>query len=345
MKVIYADDQLLHDIEDGAWMGEPEPYYERPERLTEIVGALRAAGFEDFERPEDHGLEPLRRVHSDAYLDFLQTLWQQSRDEGERRESLFPSCYAPHQMGIRVPKSVDGRLGYFSFDTSAPITADSWQAAKASANTVLSAQQVVDSGARTAFALCRPPGHHAGREYCGGFCYLNNVAIAAEAAISNGASRVAIIDVDYHHGNGTQDIFYDRSDVLFASIHAHPDNEFPYLMGYPDETGAGAGEGFNLNLAIRKGTASASIWLEALDSALGSISDFAPDTLLVSLGVDAFHKDPFGGLGLINEDFRQIGARVAALGLPTLFVMEGGYAMHDIGDCVTSTLNGFEESK
>lgn len=345
MKVVYAGDQLLHDVEDGAWMGEPEPYYERPERLTEIISALRASSFEDFEQPDDHGLEPLRRVHSEPYLDFLQTLWQQSRDDGEKRDALFPSCYAPHQMGIRVPESVDGRLGYFSFDTSAPITADSWTAAKASSNTVLSAQQVVDAGARSAFALCRPPGHHAGREYCGVFCYLNNVAIAAEAALQGGASRVAIVDVDYHHGNGTQDIFYERGDVLFASIHAHPDNEFPYLMGYADETGKGAGEGCNLNLAIRKEMASASVWLEALESALASIRDFAPDTVLVSLGVDAFHKDPFGGLGLIDDDFRQIGVRVAALGLPTLFVMEGGYAMQHIGTCVTSTLTGFEEAK
>ena len=345
MKVFYTKEQLLHDVEDGAWMGEPEPYYERPERVAEIISALQASGFEDFEKPADHGLEPLRRVHSDAYLDFLQRLWQQSRDDGEKRDALFPSCYAPHKMGIRVPESVDGKLGYFSFDTSAPITADSWAAAKASADTVLSAQQLVASGERSAFALCRPPGHHAGREYCGGFCYLNNVALAAEAAINNGAARVAIVDVDYHHGNGTQDIFYERGDVLFASIHAHPDNEFPYLMGYPDEIGRGAGEGCNVNLAIRKETASASIWLEALNSALASIRAFAPDMVLVSLGVDAFHKDPFGGLGLINDDFHQIGARIAALRLPTLFVMEGGYAMQDIGDCVSNTLTGFEESK
>lgn len=343
MKVVFTEDQLLHDVEDGAWMGEPEPYYERPERVTEIVGALKASGFENFEQPTDFGLEPLRRVHSDAYLDFLRTLWPQSRDAGEKRDALFPSCYAPHGMAIREPVSIDGQLGYFSFDTSAPITADSWAAASASANTVLSAQQIVASGARAAFALCRPPGHHAGREYCGGFCYLNNVAIAAEAALAGGASKVAILDVDYHHGNGTQDIFYERDDVLFVSIHAHPDSEFPYLMGYPDETGRGNGKGCNLNFAIRKETASANVWLEALDSALASIREYAPDTVLVSLGVDAFHKDPFGGLGLIDEDFRQVGVRVAALGLPTLFVMEGGYAMQDIGDCVASTLLGFKE--
>ena len=169
------------------------------------------------------------------------------------------------------------------------------------------------------------------------------MAIAAEAALADGASRVAILDVDYHHGNGTQDVFYERGDVLFASIHAHPDNEFPYLMGYPDETGKGAGEGCNLNLAIRKETASASLWLEALDSALASINDYTPELLLVSLGVDAFHKDPFGGLGLIDDDFREIGSRVAALGTSTLFVMEGGYAMQDIGNCVSSTLTGFED--
>lgn len=325
-------------------MGEPEPYYERPARVTEIVGALQASGFDDFERPADHGLDPLRRVHSDGYLSFLQSLWQQSRESGEKREALFPSCYAPHRMAVREPQSVDGRLGYFSFDTSAPITADSWDASVASANTALSGQQIVAAGARSAFALCRPPGHHAGRNYCGGFCYLNNVAVAAEAALADGASKAAILDVDYHHGNGTQDVFYERGDVLFASIHAHPDNEFPYLMGYPDETGQGDGEGCNLNLAIRKETASAGLWLDALDSALLSIRDFAPDALFVSLGVDAFHKDPFGGLGLINDDFRAMGSRVAALGLPVLFVMEGGYAMQDIGDCVASTLTGFEES-
>ncbi|MEL7187137.1 MAG: histone deacetylase family protein, partial [Pseudomonadota bacterium] len=168
MKVVYSEDQLQHDVEDGAWMGEPEPYHERPERVTEIIDALRSSEFSEFVQPGEHGLDPLRRVHSDAYLQFLQTLWQQSRDAGERRDALFPSCYAPHGMEIRQPASVDGLLGYFSFDTSAPITADSWVAAKASANTVLTAQGAIASGERTAFALCRPPGHHAGRDYCGG---------------------------------------------------------------------------------------------------------------------------------------------------------------------------------
>ena len=269
-------------------------------------------------------------------------MWQQSRDAGESRESLFPSCYAPHGMDIRVPKSVDGLLGYYSFDTSAPITETSWRAAKASSDTVLTAQALVADGDDSAFALCRPPGHHAGANYCGGFCYLNNVAIAAQAFIDSGASRVAILDVDYHHGNGTQDIFYDRGDVLFVSIHAHPDSEFPYLMGYPDETGGGDGDGTNLNLAIRKEEGSSAKWLAALDEGLAAIQKFGAEVVLVSLGVDAFEKDPFGGLGLATADYDVIGQRIAALGRPTLFVMEGGYAMDGIGACVANTLTGFE---
>ncbi len=205
----------------------------------------------------------------------------------------------------------------------------------------LSAQRRVAEGARAAFALCRPPGHHAAADTIGGYCFLNNAAIAAQAFLDEGAGRVAVLDIDYHHGNGTQAIFYHRADVLFASLHGHPAQEFPYFLGYETETGAGPGEGFNANYPLRWGTGF-DLWSEALEQACGRIATFAPDALVVSLGVDTFERDPISQFRLKSEDYLAVGARIAALGRPTLFVMEGGYAVAEIGLNAVNALLGFE---
>src|SRR5215218_4171798 len=233
-------------------------------------------------------------------------------------------------------------MGYYSFDAGTPLTAGTWRAAQSSADVALTAARLLAEGAHPAvFALCRPPGHHAAADLYGGYCFLNNAAIAAQYLIDGGAERVAILDVDYHHGNGTQAIFYDRSDVLFVSLHAHPSVEFPYFLGWPDETGAGAGEGFNRNYALPVGTAFPA-WREALEDALRSIAGYGPDVLVVSLGVDTYRGDPISQFLLASDDFTAYGGLIARLGLPTLFVMEGGYAVEAIGLNTVNVLTGFE---
>jgi len=238
------------------------------------------------------------------------------------------------------PETIGARLGYYSFDATTPITAGTWRAASAAADVALTAQAAL-AGRGAAFALCRPPGHHAGRNFYGGYCFLNNAAIAARACIDQGAARVALLDVDYHHGNGTQAIFYDRPDVFFLSLHGHPAQEYPYFLGYADEKGEGPGEGFNANYPLRWGTAWAA-YGEALDHATGRIRDYGPDAIIVSLGVDTFKADPISKFKLESEDYFRIGAAIAGLGRPTLFVMEGGYAVEEIGVNAVNVLLGFE---
>jgi acetoin utilization deacetylase AcuC-like enzyme len=191
-----------------------------------------------------------------------------------------------------------------------------------------------------AFALCRPPGHHAARDLYGGYCFLNNAAIAAQAFLDDGAARVALLDVDFHHGNGTQDIFYERDDVLFLSLHGQPEDAFPHFLGYADETGAGRGEGFNANYPMPPGTPYA-VWGDALEHACRRIVDYAPDVLVVSLGVDTFENDPISFFKLTSEDFSRYGERIGQLRLPTLFVMEGGYAVSEIGINTVNVLDAF----
>jgi acetoin utilization deacetylase AcuC-like enzyme len=193
------------------------------------------------------------------------------------------------------------------------------------------------------FALTRPPGHHAGADFFGGYCFINNAAGAAQACIDDGAGRVSVLDVDYHHGNGTQSIFYERADVLVQSIHGDPKTEYPYYLGHADETGSGGGTGFNWNYPLPAGT-DAATWFDALEAACSRIRGFRPEVLVVSLGVDTFVRDPISKFRLDTPDYLQLGARLAALRLPTLFVLEGGYAVAEIGANVAGVLRGFEEA-
>lgn len=195
------------------------------------------------------------------------------------------------------------------------------------------------AGDRSAFALSRPPGHHAARDYYGGYCFLNNAAIAAQYLRDNGASRVAILDVDYHHGNGTQSIFYDRSDVLFVSIHADPKQEYPFFLGHADERGQGDGAGYNLNLPLPWQTG-ADAWFGALETGLARVREYQPDFVVVSLGVDTYVGDPISQFRLESNDYLDMGKRIGDLGAPLLFVLEGGYAVADVGTNVTNVLHG-----
>jgi len=325
--------QLLHapalELHNGAFV----PFAESPARAEAILAAIGPA-----EAPVDHGEGPLRAVHSEAYLAFLWSAhqdWRAAGRDGDASGYAWP-VVRRRPLGL---ERIDARLGAYSFDASSPIAAGTWEGAYWSAQTALGALDAVLAGARSAFALCRPPGHHAGADYLGGYCYLNNAAIAAEAAVAAG-KRVAILDIDYHHGNGTQDIFYGRGDVLFVSIHADPSMDYPYFWGHADETGEREGEGATLNLPLPRGTDLAA-YLPALDTALARIAAFAPALLVVSYGADTFAGDPISHFALESADYGELGRRIAGLGLPALVVMEGGYALDALGANVASFLSGF----
>jgi acetoin utilization deacetylase AcuC-like enzyme len=224
------------------------------------------------------------------------------------------------------------------------LTSGSWAAARLGAACAIDAANEIfnegGDGQRSAFALSRPPGHHAGADFMGGYCFLNNAALAAQALRNNGADRVAVLDIDYHHGNGTQAIFYERADVLTVSIHGDPKTEYPFFLGHADERGAGAATGFNLNLPLPRGTNFAT-WRAALHRGLERVRSFGAQALVVSLGVDTFEGDPISGFQLRSEDYLTVGRDIASAGLPTVFVFEGGYAVEEVGVNTVNVLEGF----
>jgi len=334
MRCFFDPRQLGHapalELHNGSFV----PFAESPDRAAAILAAIGPA-----EAAADQGEAPLRAVHSEAYLAFLRSAHRDWRAAGREGDAAGYAWPVVRRRPLALDR-IDARLGQHSFDASSPIAERTWDGAYWSAQTALGALDSVLAGEASAFALCRPPGHHAGADYLGGYCYLNNAAIAAEAARAAGQERVAILDVDYHHGNGSQDIFYARGDVLFVSIHADPRMDYPYFWGHQDETGEGAGEGATLNLPLPRGT-DLGAYLPALDAALAKIADFAPELLVLSYGADTFAGDPISSFRLETRDYAVLGARIAALRLPALIVMEGGYAVDALGGNVASFLEGF----
>ena len=342
MLTIYSDDHRLHHGQGELNDGKFQACFEFPARADSILAAVRDARLGEIVDPDAFGLEPVRRVHSARFVEFLEAAWGLWTAEGRSSDAL-PLNWPVRGMRQIEPDYIDGKLSYFSFDAATPITAGTWTAITSGANVALTGARKLIEGEPQAFALCRPPGHHAAADYYGGYCFFNNAAIAAQYLRDQGAERVAVLDVDYHHGNGTQSIFYDRDDVLFVSIHADPRQEYPFFLGHADETGEGAGEGFNLNLPL-PWQSSAGDWFTALDTGLQRISEFAPDHLVVSLGVDTFIDDPISQFQLKTQDYVEVGNRIGHLKLPTLFVMEGGYAVSDIGTNVVNVLAGAEQA-
>lgn len=340
MRTYYSADHHLHHGRCELIDGQLQPCFEKPQRADHILARVEARSLGAVLAPHDFGRAPLLRVHSAAYLDFFEGAWARWQAQGGRGD-LLPFTWPARDLRQVLPTALHGQLGYYSFDAGAPITAGTWQAAYSAAQVALSGQQEIAAGARSAFALCRPPGHHAAAEQMGGYCYLNNAAIAAQAFLDRGCQRVAILDVDYHHGNGTQSIFYERDDVLFTSIHGDPAVEFPFFLGYADERGRGAGEGCNFNYPLAHGSGW-DVWSQALDEACRQIAAYGAEVVLVSLGVDTYRDDPISQFRLDGPDYLRMGARIAALGLPTLFVMEGGYAVEAIGVNAVNVLEGFE---
>ena len=343
MLTVYSDEHALQDGRAELVDGKLVPCFEMPRRAYMIRDRILETGLGEIVGPETFGRAALERVHSADFVEFLSRAWADWAATGRDFDAL-PWTWPTRNLRRIKPERIDGRLGYYSFDAGTPITAGTWRAAEASANVALTAARLIADGSRSAvFALCRPPGHHAAADLYGGYCFLNNAAIAAQYLIDGGAERIAILDVDYHHGNGTQAIFYDRPDVLFLSLHGDPREEYPFFLGWADERGVADGEGFNLNYPLPWGTGFRA-WAEALEDACCRIADYAPDILLVSLGVDTFKEDPISKFRLESEDFTTYGRRIARLGLPTLFVMEGGYAVEQIGVNAVNVLQGFEES-
>ncbi|MDH3595961.1 MAG: histone deacetylase family protein [Rhodospirillales bacterium] len=343
MKTIYTEDHRLQDGKAELIDGKLLPCFEMPRRAEIVIARVREVGLGEVLPPETFGRPPLERVHKKNFLDFLEGAWAAWTAAGRDWDALPLVWQVRGLRADREPDSIDGKLSYFSFDAGTPITAGTWQAASAAADVALTGQKLVGQGERAVFSLCRPPGHHATSDYYGGYCFLNNAAIATQAFRESGAAKVAILDVDYHHGNGTQTIFYDRPDVLFCSLHGHPSQEFPFFLGYEDEMGAGAGAGFNANYPLHWGSGWAP-WSEALDDACRRIGAYGPEALVISLGVDTFKDDPISQFTLESPNYLEIGQKIAALGLPTLFVMEGGYAVEEIGVNAVNVLKGFEEA-
>ncbi len=342
MKTVLNEVHRQHFPKGELYGGELVVPFERPERWDIIVEQLNSMEMADFVDPDPLDMETVQKIHDADFLRFLATAWDMWAEENYAGEAL-PTVIPARRMQQREPDHIDGKLGYFCMAIETAITSGTWVAACASAAVAQTGQRLVSGGEASAFALCRPPGHHAARDLYGGYCFLNNAAIAAQGFLDAGASRVAVLDVDFHHGNGTQDIFYDRSDVLFASLHGDPRTAFPHFLGFADETGKGEGEGFNVNYPMPSGT-DFQTWGNALDDACARIDAYAPDAVVVSLGVDTYKDDPISFFRLESENFSTYGARIAKLARPTLFVMEGGYAVEEIGTNTVNVLEGFERA-
>ncbi|MBN8556902.1 MAG: histone deacetylase family protein [Proteobacteria bacterium] len=343
MLIFTTAEQAGHDPAHEIFRGQRVPCFENPSRARFVEQALRAAGHA-LRAPDCDSAPLLLQVHAPRYLDFLRTAWQQwlALDAANAGVQPFPSVWPVRTLRSDVePDNFIARLGLYSMDNGSPMVAGTWTAAKAAADAAASSAQALGQGERVVFCATRPPGHHAGPDFMGGYCFINNAAVCAQALRAGGAARVAVLDVDYHHGNGTQAIFYDRADVLFVSIHGDPRTEYPFYLGHADETGAGAGQGFNLNLPLAAGS-SVAAWFEALAAACQRIARHRADALVVSLGLDTFAGDPISTFQLQAADFVRLGQRLQALGLPTAFILEGGYAAAELGLNAASVLRGFE---
>ncbi|HEX9124615.1 MAG TPA: histone deacetylase family protein [Actinomycetota bacterium] len=346
MRVVYSAEHLrhapMHEVSDGRAI----ELFERPERAETIRAALEADGGFEVEEAVGHGQAPIEAVHDPAMIAFLDELWEDWVSSGAEVPEIFPDTFPlpalREGMGPGpTPKTPLGRIGAWCFDTATPIVEGTYTAACAAVDVALTAGDLVLGGDRAAYGLCRPPGHHAARRMFGGYCFFNNAAIVAEDLVRRTGEPVAILDVDYHHGNGTQQIFFGRGDVLYVSLHGDPDRAYPYFSGFADERGTGEGEGANLNLPLPAGC-SDERYLEELGRGLEAIGSFGGSSLVVSLGIDTYGRDPICDLALTTPVYHEVGRRTAALGRRTVVLQEGGYFVPHLGENVRQWLRGFE---
>ncbi len=339
MQIFYTDQHKLHATDQAHLEGYPLAMEEVPARAESILAALQSAQLGPITAPADHGLGPILAVHMADFIDFLQNAYVESAKYA-KPSRIFPDTFAARHTGPK-PGGFLGLKGYYAFDPYSPLLAGTWAAAYWSAQCALSAAEAVRAGGQIAYALCRPPGHHAAADLYGGYCYLNNAAIAARYLQQDSpSSKIAILDIDYHHGNGTQAIFYTDPAVLFCSLHADPDSEYPYYWGAAAERGQALGEGYNYNWPLPLGTDDAH-YLAALDEAITTIEAFAPQYLIVSVGFDIIEGDPVGGFKVTSAGIGSIGTRIAALKLPTVIVQEGGYLRENLGENAVAFLQTF----
>ncbi|RDD62970.1 histone deacetylase family protein [Ferruginivarius sediminum] len=342
MQVVHNPEHRRHDPRHFVVNGRVQPNPEVAARVDALLSAAQEAGHEAM-TPPDYGLGPAAAVHTPEYLQFLEHAaerWQ--RIEGASEE-VVPNIHPQGRWRTGYPASVVGQAGRHMADTACPIGAGTWRALLGNINCTAHAAQLVMDGAPAAYALCRPGGHHAFADMAGGFCYLNDSAMAAQR-LRRRFRRVCVLDVDVHHGNGTQAIFYRRRDVLTVSLHADPVRFYPFFWGHADERGEGEGTGCNLNVPLPRGTADAD-YLAALDRALTRVSAFAPGALVVTLGLDAYEGDQLKGLSLTTEGFAAMAARIGALRLPTVLVQAGGYLSEALGRNLASFLAGLERGQ
>lgn len=326
-KVVVSDAHRLHHVRERG-------YVERPVRVDRIRHAIDALPGVEFLPVTEHGEAPILAVHDADYVQYLAKVCSKLGPD----ETVYPYVF-PIRLRDRQPVDEAVRAGYYCIDTFTPLTHNAYVAARAAVDCVLTGADLIARGERLAYAICRPPGHHAERRVYGGFCYFSNAAIAAQALTARG--RVAVLDIDFHHGNGTQDVFYDRADVLTVSIHGDPSYAYPYFAGFADERGAGDGEGFNHNFPLPEGVGD-DAYLEVLAQALALVRQFAPTALVLSVGLDIAKGDPTGAWVISPEGFERIGGAIAALGLPTLAVQEGGYDTRTIGRNARQLLVGLQ---
>ncbi len=341
MDIYYSKIQEWHNPPfEGYSQDGYKPSLEKPERALIMLEELKKTGWANILPPKQFDLEPIYAVHSSLYLEYIKSAYQ----DWVEFSPVPQMAFIPGTMGFSHSMIHSGGIseahGFFLLDTTVAINKYTYNAALNAANCALSGAHSITQGS-TVFALCRPPGHHAGREICGGYCFLNNTAIAAQWFSNRG--KVAILDIDYHVGNGTQEIFYERSDVFTISLHADPRHEYPYYAGYAHEIGSGNGKGFNRNFPLPAGI-SDNDYLVVLDHALGLIDYFSPDYLVIPIGMDIHMDDPLGDFSITTEGIYQIGERIADLNLPTLVVMEGGYHIPSLGKNVVAFLTPFASS-
>ena len=347
MITFFTPHHKLHAPEYEFFRGDRVACFESPARADFVYEELVAQGHE-IREPSVDSTKVLQQVHAARYLGFLESAWAQwvAVDSGNAARQPFPSVWPVRTLRSDVePQNFTAKLGLYSMDNGTPMVAGTWAAAKAAADAAASAAVLVSgkSGIKAVFCATRPPGHHAGADFMGGYCFLNNAAVAAQTLRNQGCAKVAILDVDYHHGNGTQSIFYDRADVLFVSIHGDPRTEYPFYLGHADEMGEGAGSGFNLNLPLPAGSSRA-VWFAALTTACEKVKQLGAEALVVSLGLDTFADDPISTFALQSNDYLTLGAQLKQLGLPTVFILEGGYAAKELGVNAGNVLSGFDSS-
>jgi acetoin utilization deacetylase AcuC-like enzyme len=340
MRIVYTNQHLLHNTDQVIFEGSPFTTDEVPQRMDVLLKAISNANFGTITEPADHGLDPILAVHDPEYVDFLRTVYEENKSYYQQAEPVFTWAFATRYTG-RKPNKFLGKLGYYAFGWGTPILEGTWDAAYWSVQCALTTADLVLGGEPSAYALCRPPGHHAAKDLYGGFCYLNNAAAAARYVQNQRkGSRVAILDIDFHHGNGSQSIFYSDPSVLYCSLHADPEIEYPYYWGYSDEHGEGPGVGLNHNWPLPLGTDD-NLYLETLEQALTMIRTFTPDVLVLSAGFDIVEGDSVGGFNITPDGLNRIALHIAQLDLPTVIIQEGGYNLERLGQDVVTFLSHF----